>query len=111
MAISVKRYDPFTTILPVILQTLYILATFLNLSFNVLENNLFLANLSKKKFLSKSIFLSLNNIKNNTWLESTIFFLISRGNNKVSILTKNVTYLVDSASYIEKTLNKQNSYN
>ena len=37
MEISVKRYDPFTTILPVILQTLYILATFLNLSFTILS--------------------------------------------------------------------------
>ena len=32
-----------------------------------------------------------NEVKNNTWLESTVFFLSSRGNNKVSILTKNVT--------------------
>jgi len=32
-----------------------------------------------------------NEVKNNTWLESTIFFLSSRGSNKVSILTKNVT--------------------
>lgn len=30
-------------------------------------------------------------VKNNIWLESTIFFLSTRGNNKVSILTKNVT--------------------
>lgn len=37
MAISVKRYDPFTTILPVILQTHYILATVFNSSFTILS--------------------------------------------------------------------------
>lgn len=37
-----------------------------------------------------------NKVKNNIWLESTIFFLSNRQNNKVSILTKNVTENAES---------------
>lgn len=37
-----------------------------------------------------------NKVKNNVWLESTIFFLSNRQNNKVSILTKNVTENAES---------------
>lgn len=37
-----------------------------------------------------------NEVKNNTWLESTVFFLSNRSHNKVSILTKNVTEDVES---------------
>lgn len=37
-----------------------------------------------------------NKVKNNIWLESTIFFLSNRQNNKISILTKNVTENAES---------------
>ena len=37
-----------------------------------------------------------NEIKNNTWLESTIFFITNRQKNVVSILTKNVTESAES---------------
>lgn len=50
-----------------------------------------------------------NEIKNNTWLESTIFFLSNKQNNKVSILTKNVT---ESAENIrEQNVLLQNALN
>jgi len=50
-----------------------------------------------------------NEIKNNTWLESTIFFLSNRGSNKVSILTKNVTE--DAESIREQNYMLQNALN
>lgn len=50
-----------------------------------------------------------NEVKNNTWLESTVFFLSSRGNNKVSILTKNVTE--DAESIREQNVLLQNALN
>jgi len=50
-----------------------------------------------------------NEVKNNTWLESTIFFLSSRGSNKVSILTKNVTE--DAESIREQNYLLQNALN
>lgn len=50
-----------------------------------------------------------NEIKNNTWLESTIFFLSNRGGNKVSILTKNVT--TDAESIREQNVLLQNALN
>ncbi len=37
-----------------------------------------------------------NNVKNNIWLESTVFFLLNGQRNKVSILTKNVTENAES---------------
>lgn len=50
-----------------------------------------------------------NEIKNNKWLESTIFFLSSRQNNKVSILTKNVTE--DAESIRQQNVLLQNALN
>jgi len=50
-----------------------------------------------------------NEVKNNPWLESTIFFLSSRGSNKVSILTKNVTE--DAESIREQNYLLQNALN
>lgn len=50
-----------------------------------------------------------NEIKNNTWLESTIFFLIDRGKNNVSILTKNVTESLESIR--EQNVMLQNALN
>ena len=50
-----------------------------------------------------------NEVKNNTWLESTIFFLLSKGNNKVSILTKNVTE--DAESIRKQNYLLQNALN
>jgi len=50
-----------------------------------------------------------NEVKNNTWLESTIFFLSNRGSNKVSILTKNVTE--DAESIREQNVLLQNALN
>ena len=50
-----------------------------------------------------------NEIKNNTWLESTIFFLSNRQNNKVSILTKNVTESAESIR--EQNVLLQNALN
>ena len=37
-----------------------------------------------------------NKVKDNTWLESTIFYLLNRHSNKISILTKNVTENAES---------------
>lgn len=48
-------------------------------------------------------------IKNNTWLESTVFFLSNRQNNKISILTKNVTE--DAESIREQNVLLQNALN
>jgi len=50
-----------------------------------------------------------NEVKNNTWLESTIFFLSNRQNNKVSILTKNVTESAESIR--EQNVMLQNALN
>jgi len=50
-----------------------------------------------------------NQIKNNVWLESTIFFLSNKHNNKVSILTKNVTE--DANSIREQNVLLQNALN
>lgn len=50
-----------------------------------------------------------NEVKNNTWLESTIFFLSNRQNNRVSILTKNVTE--DAESIREQNVMLQNALN
>ena len=50
-----------------------------------------------------------NEVKNNTWLESTIFFLSNRNHNKVSILTKNVTE--DAESIREQNYMLQNALN
>lgn len=50
-----------------------------------------------------------NEIKNNTWLESTIFFITDKNNNMVSILTKNVTE--DAASIREQNILLQNALN
>lgn len=50
-----------------------------------------------------------NEIKNNTWLESTVFFLSSKGNSKVSILTKNVTE--DAESIRKQNYLLQNALN
>jgi len=50
-----------------------------------------------------------NEVKNNTWLESTIFFLSSGQNNKVSVLTKNVTESAESIR--EQNVLLQNALN
>lgn len=50
-----------------------------------------------------------NKVKDNTWLESTIFFLSSRQNNKVSVLTKNVTQNAESIR--EQNVLLQNALN
>ena len=50
-----------------------------------------------------------NEIKNNTWLESTIFFLSDRQKNIVSILTKNVTENAESIR--EQNVMLQNALN
>ena len=50
-----------------------------------------------------------NEVKNNTWLESTVFFLSNRGSNKVSILTKNVTENAESIR--EQNVLLQNALN
>lgn len=50
-----------------------------------------------------------NEIKNNTWLESTIFFLSSRQKISVSILTKNVTESAESIR--EQNVMLQNALN
>ena len=50
-----------------------------------------------------------NEIKNNKWLESTIFFLSGRQNNRVSILTKNVTE--DAESIRQQNILLQNALN
>lgn len=50
-----------------------------------------------------------NEVKNNTWLESTIFFLSNRNHNKVSILTKNVTE--DAESIRKQNYLLQNALN
>lgn len=50
-----------------------------------------------------------NEVKNNTWLESTIFFLSSRQKTSVSILTKNVTESAESIR--EQNVMLQNALN
>lgn len=50
-----------------------------------------------------------NKVKDNIWLESTIFFLSNRHNNKVSILTKNVTENAESIR--EQNVLLQNALN
>ena len=50
-----------------------------------------------------------NEVKNNTWLESTIFFLTDRQHNNVSILTKNVTESAESIK--EQNVMLQNALN
>lgn len=50
-----------------------------------------------------------NKVKDNTWLESTIFFLSTRQNNRVSILTKNVTE--NATSIREQNVLLQNAIN
>ena len=50
-----------------------------------------------------------NEIKNNTWLESTIFFITNRQKNIVSILTKNVTESAESIR--EQNVMLQNALN
>ena len=50
-----------------------------------------------------------NEVKNNTWLESTIFFITNRQKNVVSILTKNVTENAESIR--EQNVMLQNALN
>ena len=50
-----------------------------------------------------------NKVKDNIWLESTIFYLINRQSNKVSILTKNVTENAESIR--EQNVLLQNALN
>lgn len=50
-----------------------------------------------------------NEVKNNTWLESTIFFLSNKTSSKVSILTKNVTE--DAESIRKQNYMLQNALN
>lgn len=50
-----------------------------------------------------------NESKNNTWLESTIFFISNKGNKTISILTKNVTG--DAESIREQNYMLQNALN
>ena len=50
-----------------------------------------------------------NEVKNNTWLESTIFFITNRQKNIVSILTKNVTESAESIR--EQNVMLQNALN
>lgn len=50
-----------------------------------------------------------NEVKNNTWLESTIFFLSNRNRNTVSVLTKNVTENAESIR--EQNILLQNALN
>jgi len=50
-----------------------------------------------------------NETKNNTWLESTIFFITNRQKNMVSILTKNVTENAESIR--EQNIMLQNALN
>ena len=50
-----------------------------------------------------------NKVKDNTWLESTIFFLLNKHANKVSILTKNVTENAESIR--EQNVLLQNALN
>ncbi|MBQ9071842.1 MAG: response regulator [Bacilli bacterium] len=50
-----------------------------------------------------------NEVKNNTWLESTIFFLSNRNKNTVSVLTKNVTENAESIR--EQNVMLQNALN
>ena len=76
-----------------------------NLSLSNLKNHFVKYELDSIKFRYRIG----NEVKNNTWLESTIFFLSSRGNNKVSILTKNVTE--DAESIREQNVLLQNALN
>ena len=50
-----------------------------------------------------------NKVKDNTWLESTVFYLLNRQSNKVSILTKNVTENAESIR--EQNVLLQNALN
>ncbi len=76
-----------------------------NFSINNLKENF-----SKYELDSKVIRYRLgNNIKNNIWLESTIFFIYSKQNNRVSILTKNVTENAESIR--EQNIMLQNALN
>lgn len=50
-----------------------------------------------------------NEVKNNSWLESTVFFLSSRQSNRISILTKNVTESAESIR--EQNVLLQNALN
>lgn len=50
-----------------------------------------------------------NEVKNNIWLESTIFFLSNRQNSKISVLTKNVTESAESIR--EQNVLLQNALN
>ena len=50
-----------------------------------------------------------NEIKNNPWIESTIYFLIDKGKNTVSILSKNVTESLESIR--EQNVMLQNALN
>ena len=50
-----------------------------------------------------------NKVKDNVWLESTVFFLLNKNNNKVSILTKNVTENAESIR--EQNVLLQNALN
>ena len=50
-----------------------------------------------------------NEVKNNTWLESTIFFITNRQKNLISILTKNVTENAESIR--EQNIMLQNALN
>jgi len=76
-----------------------------NLSLSNLKNHFVKYELDSIKFRYRIG----NEVKNNTWLESTVFFLSSRGNNKVSILTKNVTE--DAESIREQNVLLQNALN
>lgn len=78
---------------------------FENLSIDKLKENF-----AKYELDSKVIRYRLGNKdKDNTWLESTIFFLQKRNNNKVTILTKNVTENAESIR--EQNVMLQNALN
>ena len=76
-----------------------------NLSLSNLKNHFVKYELDSIKFRYRVG----NDVKNNTWLESTVFFLSDRGSNKVSILTKNVTE--DAESIREQNYLLQNALN
>lgn len=76
-----------------------------NLSLSNLKNHFVKYELDSIKFRYRIG----NGVKNNTWLESSIFFLCGKGNNKVSILTKNVTE--DAESIREQNFLLQNALN
>ncbi len=81
---------------------------------DMVYNNLSLENLKEHfdKYELDSIVIRYrlgNEIKNNIWLESTIFFLSNRHNKKVSILTRNVTENAESIR--EQNVMLQNALN